>query len=628
MASQKEGFGYDIFISYRQKDNKGEKWVSEFVEALRSELDATIKDEVSIYFDENPHDGLLETHDVDASLKEKLKCLIFIPVISKTYCDQRSFAWIHEFMSFVETASSDSIGLRVKLPNGNVACRVLPVRIHDIDQEDIKLCESILGGNIRGIDFVYRSAGVNRPLRINEDYPQNNQNKTYYRDQLNKVANAIDEIFHALKSREQQYAAANDEAAAGEAGARRRIKRRLLPELSGPKRKTLLILSFILCAAAAVVFYSLFDSPEPKNTVAVLPFRSQPGNPEMTAQGDLLAELTRTRLEKIPGVTVRSGISTNSYRGTDKALKTIRRELDINYLIDGTFRSAGGTTLMWINIVDARNDRQLWSEEYTWDSSLVSGIASGVAREFALSCNIRLTAEQLRQIEKTPTTRTDAYLNFVSANVTYNDAWGFFSTGARLLDSSALLSAVNEYTAAIGYDSLFAEAYARRAIAYAWGYHTARFDSTYIERCNSDISRAFELAPALEDAMIARGFYYYYCLKDFRNALIHFNRIAVMDPSNYQPLFYMALIYRKMGEWDKSQSLIKRVMTQNPQVPVFLTNIGLSYQYLHKYDSAIIYHQQAIEANPGWSSPYVNKIESLLALGGKSRQARHTIAEA
>jgi len=104
--------------------------VSEFIDALKTELESTFKEEISVYFDINPHDELLETHDVDASLKEKLKCLIFIPVISRTYCDPNSFAWEHEFKAFAEQASNDQFGLKVKLPNGNVASRVLPVRGH------------------------------------------------------------------------------------------------------------------------------------------------------------------------------------------------------------------------------------------------------------------------------------------------------------------------------------------------------------------------------------------------------------------------------------------------------------------------------------------------------------------
>ncbi|MCX6303070.1 MAG: hypothetical protein NTW82_12900, partial [Bacteroidia bacterium] len=126
MASLIPGFEYDIFISYRQKDNKGDKWVSEFVEALKTELESTFKEEISIYFDINPSDYLLESYDVDASLEKKLKCLIFIPIISRTYCDPKSFAWDHEFKAFIEQASQDQCGLKVTLPNGNVATRVLP----------------------------------------------------------------------------------------------------------------------------------------------------------------------------------------------------------------------------------------------------------------------------------------------------------------------------------------------------------------------------------------------------------------------------------------------------------------------------------------------------------------------
>ena len=139
MPSLLPGFEYDIFISYRQKDNKGDRWVTEFVNALRTELEATFKEDISIYFDENPHDGLLETHDVDGSLKEKLKCLIFIPIISKTFCDPKSFAWNDEFLAFLKTAAADSYGLKIRLPNGNTASRALPIRIHELDIRDKKL---------------------------------------------------------------------------------------------------------------------------------------------------------------------------------------------------------------------------------------------------------------------------------------------------------------------------------------------------------------------------------------------------------------------------------------------------------------------------------------------------------
>jgi hypothetical protein len=102
MGSILPGYQYDIFISYRQKDNKFDGWVSRFMIDLQNELDATFKEDLGIYFDENPHDGLLEMHDVDKSLQTKLKAMIFIPILSQTYCDPKSFAWEHEFKAFTK----------------------------------------------------------------------------------------------------------------------------------------------------------------------------------------------------------------------------------------------------------------------------------------------------------------------------------------------------------------------------------------------------------------------------------------------------------------------------------------------------------------------------------------------
>jgi len=202
MSSIIEGYEYDIFISYRQKDNKYDGWVTEFVNNLKKELESAFKEEVSVYFDINPHDGLLETYDVAASLKEKLKCLVCIPIISLTYCDPKSYAWEYEFKTFIEQASRDHFGLKVTLSGGNVANRVLPVRIHDLEADDIKLFESTLGGVLRPIDFVYRETGVNRQLRSKDDDVIKSPNQILYRDQINKVAHAVKSIIESLKAAE------------------------------------------------------------------------------------------------------------------------------------------------------------------------------------------------------------------------------------------------------------------------------------------------------------------------------------------------------------------------------------------------------------------------------------------
>ncbi|HTF18575.1 MAG TPA: tetratricopeptide repeat protein [Chryseolinea sp.] len=199
MPSLVSGFEYDIFISYRHKDNKGDRWVSRFVAALKTELESTFKEEISVYYDENPHDGLIEAYTVDKSLANKLKCLVFIPIISRTYCDPASFAWKHEFLVFQEQAKADGFGLDVELRDGNVSSRILPIQIHELHPSDQQLFEKTTDGPLRAIPFIYTALGVNRPL-MPRDSRVDSLNKTLYRDQINKTANAIEKIIATLQA--------------------------------------------------------------------------------------------------------------------------------------------------------------------------------------------------------------------------------------------------------------------------------------------------------------------------------------------------------------------------------------------------------------------------------------------
>ena len=76
---------------------------------------------------------------------------------------------------------------------------ILPVQIHDLYPEDKALIEKEMGGFLRPVEFIYMEPGVKRPLTP-KDSEEKNSNNTNYRNQINKVANAIDEIIHGLRS--------------------------------------------------------------------------------------------------------------------------------------------------------------------------------------------------------------------------------------------------------------------------------------------------------------------------------------------------------------------------------------------------------------------------------------------
>lgn len=192
-ASILPDYDYDIHISYRYNDNKYDGWVTEFVEKLKQELGATLKDRLTIFFDSSPEDKRKGYTD------PKIKSLIFIPIVSQTYCDTDSPVWKNEFRVFQEEIKADSIGSMISLPTGNLVSRVIPVRIHELDTDDIKLLESELSGSMRSIDFIYREQGVNRPLRPVDDETNASPLRPMYRNQINKLANATKEIINGIK---------------------------------------------------------------------------------------------------------------------------------------------------------------------------------------------------------------------------------------------------------------------------------------------------------------------------------------------------------------------------------------------------------------------------------------------
>ena len=413
MPSIIEEFNNDIFISYRQKDNKHDGWVTEFVNNLKGELESTFKKEISVYFDINPHDGLLETHDVDASLKEKLKCLIFIPIISRTYCDPKSFAWEHEFKAFVEQASHDQFGLKVTLPNGNIASRVLPVKIHDLDDDDITLCESVLGGVLRGIEFIYKESGVNRPLTPEDDIKLN-LNKISYRNQINKIALAIKEILTAVSNHGQQ----------SEKRSKRASKQVIVTESIEQFEKSVAVLPF------------LNDSPDEENTYFI----------------NGLMEEVLNNLQKIKDLRVISRTSVEQYRGQKKPISEIAGELGVNYIVEGSGQKYGNSFRIRIQLIMAAKETHLWGESYQQKikkAEDIFNIQTQIAESIAKELKAIITPQEKDLIEKIPTKQLEAYDAYLKGQFYW-----------RTLAKNDLDTAMQYFELAKGIDPEYALAYA------------------------------------------------------------------------------------------------------------------------------------------------------------------------
>jgi tetratricopeptide (TPR) repeat protein len=572
MASLIPGYEYDIFISYRQKDNKHDGWVTEFVNNLKGELESTFKEEISVYFDINPHDGLLETHDVNASLKDKLRCLIFIPIISRTYCDPRSFAWEHEFKAFVGQASQDKFGLKVKLSGGNVASRVLPVHIHDLNSVDRKLVEDELG-YLRGIEFIYKEPGVNRPLMVNEDYPDNNLNKTFYRNQINKVANAIDEIFSGLKKGTTLTVNEKTPTEKKPPVEGRKVEKSEFQDKSVklPRRKLLIggiALAVLLIIAVIFAFPKIFKkntleklrSSSERISVAVMPFQNMSNDTIWNIWQDGIQNLLITSLSNSEDLKVKGPELINSLlqsKGltnyasiTPSVASTISQKLDANVLIYGSVNKAGMTLRLNAQLINSRTTEVFKSFQIEGSSKeenifhLIDTLSTKVKNYFIISKLIK---------EETPDRQK------AMATITSPQAFKILIDGGKAFAKDDYPTAINMFLQVLAIDSSIVDPF----LYITWAY----LNQGLYEEAKKWYLRAYE-----KENLMSKE-------QKLDEDVLH----AWLFETSYDVIRRL----RQKQDFDDEN-------------PVVYNDLGAMYYKLHQYDKAIPEYKKSLDIYNKW----------------------------
>lgn len=569
MASILPGYEYDIFISYRQNDNKYDGWVTEFVDNLQKELDATLKTPVSIYFDENPHDGLQDSHVVDESLAKKLKCLIFIPIISQTYCDTGSFAWQHEFLAFNEIASGDELGMNITLANGNIASRILPIRIHDIDADDQQKFEGVTESPLRAIDFIYKEAGVNRSLKPTDD-KKDNLNNTSYRNQMNKVAHAIKDLgISIIREGEGQSVTASTE---------------LMSSQNSKNRSSSIGIFF---AFAAIIILALgywgytkfFHSSdimvpitaELDKTIAVLPFSNTKPDPDTDFLGFAVANQIIGDLDYNKNVVVRPASSIRKYDKQVFDPQMVANDLKVNYLLTGTYLMQDDIIRLNIELLETNSESMIWRDNIEVDFHNAFELQDIVAKKVVEGLQTQFSQTELSRIGKNIPQNSLAY-EYYLRGISY----------PLTIEGSQL--AIQMLNQSIKLDSSFAPVYSNL------GFRTqliAQFNLQGPELALNAEKYYLEALSLNSDLLSAQADLAMLFVESGRidQAIKLARNMVKINPNNATAHFSLAYIYRYGGMLAKSLEEADKAVDLDPQNPRF-RRLGLTYLYVGEYNEA------------------------------------------
>jgi tetratricopeptide (TPR) repeat protein len=637
MASIIPGYEYDIFISYRQKDNKYDGWVTEFVEHLKNELEATFKEDVSIYFDENPHDGLLEIYNVDKSLELKLKSLVFIPIISQTYCDPKSFAWQNEFVAFNRIASADPLGRDVKLASGNVCSRIIPVKIHDLDTSDIELFEKEIGSRLRSIEFIYESAGVNRPLKPS-DNPDKNLNKTFYRDQINKVANAVKDVIYGLHTDPKKRATKSYQT--DTRSGYTEINAEPFPKKSARKsgllRNNILLVSLgILLALSLIIFHpKLLHKPKPgisgteviKKAIAILPVSNLTGNPDLEYIADGIQDDITGKLGSISGFSVRPTTSTLQFKGSKESIQQIAKKLSVNNLIESSIKGNENKLQIEVRLIEAfPEEKYIWSSSFVQNWSSINQVYHDILIHIIDGTSIRLSSLESKNLSIVQKHNPRLYQLYKQGT--------FYMNRNTKDDLEKGLKCFNE---AIAIDPSDPLPYLGLALGYSNTGHMAPIAEDASSRSISYALQALELDSTLADAHVVLADRYLYHEWDYAKTEYHLKRAIELNPNSVPAHYtnawflslkekldeafaemkksveiaptdvtcqgYLAWMYFYFGHFEEAINESRKLLQLDPNNALAYSLMGSSYAEMGMHYEAIEMHKKALSISPGYES--------------------------
>jgi TolB-like protein/Flp pilus assembly protein TadD len=615
MSSIIEGYNYDIFISYRQKDNKYDGWVTEFVDNLTKEIESTFKEEISVYFDINPHDGLLETHDVDESLKEKLKCLIFIPIISRTYCDPRSFAWEHEFKAFAEQASKDRIGLKVKLPNGNVSRRVLPIIIYDLDVPDIRLCESVLGGVLRGVEFIYREPGVNRPLKSDDD-ERINLNKTKYRNQINKVGNAIKEIISGIRTEsglqggetilesEARDDVRREDRRRSQLKAGRTINRKLIP---------VFLAAALIIIAGIIAYPRLFrkaDESVREKSVALTSFKNLTGDTTNNYLAEMHHEALYQELGKISQVKPLRvvGPSTTSMLEKSRAsLSESAGSIGVDYVIEASLVSSEELQEIMVRLIQILpGEKLIWANNYTSDRKNILKLHNGIAEKIAEKLGLDLQPQDLVRLSKPRLVDPQSYEAYTRgmSELEKSTEEGM-KRGLEYLQEAVDIAPEDPF------------ANAGLALGYLTIAHSALDPGDALEHGEEYALKSLMLDSTIAEVHAALVIAYLYKSWKFKEAEKHFIRALELNPNLDMAHYHYAWGLHLWGRMDEAIAEHKLAQKYDPYNPLHTAWLGGLYEFYGFNEEAVREALKSFEIQKDYSIGYLVLGRAYLNMGKK-----------
>jgi serine/threonine protein kinase/Tfp pilus assembly protein PilF len=367
-------------------------------------------------------------------------------------------------------------------------------------------------------------------------------------------------------------------------------------------RKTLIIggITVLSVLALAGLYVGAFKrqakpKPEtpaiPEKSIAVLPFENRSEEKANAYFADGIQDEILTRLAKIADLKVISRTSTQHYKSAPENLREVARQLGVAHILEGSVQKSGDAVRVNVQLINATTDSHIWADTFDRKLTDIFSVESDIAKAVADQLQAKLTGQEEQVIAAKPTDNPEAYDPYLRG-LAYT-----LKTGNNPANA---LTAQKYLREAVRFDPKFALAWALLSNVDARGYLVGSLQPTVAlrEEAREAAETAFTLQPNLGEAILAKGYYHYACLKDYDAALRYFEQARRFLPNSSRIPESLAYVTRRQGEWGRSESYFNEAERLDPHNVQLLTNHAFSYSVLRRFPEALRKFDQVLDIMP------------------------------
>ncbi len=369
---------------------------------------------------------------------------------------------------------------------------------------------------------------------------------------------------------------------------------RFNPEARARRRRAILAGAacvLVFMAIGAWLFQRTRSLTPLERSIAVLPFENLSSDKENAYLAEGLQDEILTRLSKIADLKVISRTSTQRYKSAPENLPEIAKQLGVAHILEGSVQKSADAVRVNVQLIKAATDSHLWSDTFDRKLTDIFSVESEVSKAIADQLRAKLTGEEAEVIAAKPTDNPEAYDAYLR---------GLAYTLKTAFTPANSLVAQKYLKEAVRLDPKFALAWTLLSYVDASGYLTQSLQPTAALRdeARQAAETALTLQPNLGEALLAKGFYYYACLKDYDTASKYLGQAELLLPHNSRVLQGLAYVERRRGNWDKSEAYFNEAEKLDPRNVNLLSQHARSYICLRQFPQALAKLEQILNIAP------------------------------